>query len=72
MVYLIRQYGKLTVDHDVHTLGMFSHDTWLRLLQQNGLFVKEVFNLDQLYDEYVMQDGEYKLKVYLCEKKTEV
>lgn len=69
MVYLIRQHGKLTVDHDVHTLGMFSHETWLRLLKLNGLEIIETFNMDQLYDEYVMEDGEYRLKLYLCEKK---
>ncbi len=72
MVYLIRQYGKLSVDHDVHTLGMYSHETWLRILEQNGLVVKETFNMDHLYDEFVMDGGEYKLKVYLCEKETAI
>ena len=69
MIYLIRQHGKLTVDHDVHSLGMFSHETWCRLLEKHGLKIKETFNMDQLYDEYVMKDGEYRLKVYLCEKE---
>ena len=66
MVYLIRQNGKLQIEHDVHTLGLFSHETWLEQLTAARLFINETRNMNELYDRYLLEEGEYKLKVYVC------
>ena len=32
MIYLIRENGPLSIEHDLHHLGLFSLDVWRRLL----------------------------------------
>ena len=66
LVYLIRQGGVLQVEHDVHTLGLFDYDTWLKLFSEARMCVIASFNMDELYDEYLLEEGEYKLKVFIC------
>ncbi len=65
MVYLIRQNGHIEVHHDVHTLGLFSQDEWLSVLEENGLKTTMI-DLNDLYDPFLLEDGEYKLKLFLC------
>lgn len=64
IVYLIRQDGRLEIHHEVHTLGLFSYDEWMRIF--NGLnFKVEQMDLDHLYDKNLLEDGAYKLKVFV-------
>jgi len=64
IVYLIRQDGELSIHHEVHTLGLFSHDQWMAIFENCQMKVDEI-NLDHLYDQYLLEDGEYKLKVFI-------
>jgi hypothetical protein len=41
MVFLIREQGKLRVETDVHTLGLFPLDTWRQLLKDAGFVIHE-------------------------------
>ena len=41
-IYLIRQAGELQIETDRHTLGLFSLDTWDRLLRETGFEVDRV------------------------------
>ena len=64
IVYLIRRDGRLEIHHEVHTLGLFSYDEWMGLF--DGLHLKvEQMNLDHLYDKNLLEDGAYKLKVFV-------
>jgi len=64
MVYLIRRNGELSIEHEVHTLGLFSYDQWMTLFEKLKLKFDEI-NLNHLYDKYLLEDGEYKLKVFI-------
>ena len=64
-IYLIRQEGKLNIHHEVHTLGLFSYDQWMAIFEKFRLKVDEI-NLNCLYDQYLLKDGEYKLKVLIA------
>lgn len=66
LVYLIRQSGVLQVGYDVHTLGLFNYDTWLKFFSEAKLCVNASFNMDELYDEFLLGEGEYRLKVFIC------
>lgn len=63
MIYLIRQNGILNVYHEVHTLGLFSNEVWEEIFEENHLKITEM-NMDQLYDPYLLQGGEYKMKIF--------
>ena len=41
ILYLIRDCGRLRIETDHWTLGLFSHDTWLHALREVGLDVQE-------------------------------
>lgn len=64
MVYLIRRDGELSIEHEVHTLGLFSFDQWMNLFENLQLKVDEI-DLNHLYDKYLLGDGEYKLQVFI-------
>jgi SAM-dependent methyltransferase len=64
IVYLIREKGDLKIYHEVHTLGLFTRDQWLSIFEKNHLQTEEM-KADHLYDQYLMEDGEYKLKVLI-------
>lgn len=64
MVYLIRLNGKLSIHHETHTLGLFTYEEWSKGFRECRLKM-EVMNLDHLYDPYLLEDGEYKLKMLL-------
>ena len=63
IIYLIRQNGKLNIYHEVHTLGLFSYDTWVRVFKKNNLTINQT-NMDHLYDKYLLENGRYKLKIF--------
>ncbi|TMW71124.1 class I SAM-dependent methyltransferase [Alteribacter natronophilus] len=65
--YLIREKGKLRIENDVHTLGLFSLDVWQEVLSGHGLNI-ETRRADDLYDEALMDGGEYPLTVFVCKK----
>lgn len=62
--YLIRANGKTSIHHEIHTLGLFEHDQWIGIFKNNGLNVVEM-DLNDLYDKYLLDDGEYKLKIII-------
>ena len=41
IVYLIREQGKLRIEHDHWTLGLFSRQTWRSVLESVGFAVSE-------------------------------
>jgi SAM-dependent methyltransferase len=45
-VFMLREGDKITVEHDQHTFGLFSRETWLSLLREVGLMP------EHLVDEY--------------------
>ena len=64
IIYLIRQAGELNIYHEVHTLGLFTYEQWMAIFEECQLKVDEI-NLDHLYEQYLLEDGEYKLKVFI-------
>jgi SAM-dependent methyltransferase len=67
VVYLIRDKGKLEVHSDRTTGGLFPLATWLSLFKDAGLNVDQM-KLDHLYDRYVMSEGKYILRAFICSK----
>jgi SAM-dependent methyltransferase len=41
MIYIIRENGKLRIEHDLHHLGLFPIETWRKLLPEIGFEVRE-------------------------------
>ncbi len=66
-VYLIRQKGKLEIYTDCHRLGLFTLTTWLSLLKDAGLEVKQM-KMDHSYDRFILGEGEYPLLLFICSK----
>ncbi len=58
IIYLIRENGRLRVETDRFSLGLFSHETWVQLLTATGFKVHE--------DKYV--DGESEYISFACIK----
>ncbi len=50
-VYLIREKGKLRIEHDSHICGLFSLDVWRRLLKEAGFIVDE--RVERVANEHV-------------------
>lgn len=65
MFYLIRQGKETSLHHEIHTLGLFSGEQWMNMFKECH-FQVEMFQLDDLYDSYLLEDGEYKLKVFIA------
>lgn len=65
--YLIRSEGVLSIEHDVHTLGLFSYAQWMQLFADHNLQLSET-NANHLYDKNLLSDGEYKLKIFIATK----
>jgi len=64
IIYLIRKEGELSIHYEVHTLGLFPYDRWMAIFEECRLKIDEI-NLDHLYDQFLLEDGEYKLKVFI-------
>jgi SAM-dependent methyltransferase len=57
-LYLIRERGKLRIEHDFHTLGLFTLETWRNTLKSCGF---EVHERDEVYKDE-------KYKKFICVK----
>lgn len=64
MIYLIRKGADTSIHHEIHTLGLFPYEQWLSIFKECQLKVEEI-NTDHLYDDYLLEEGEYKLKVFI-------
>lgn len=67
IMYLIRRNGQAEFFHEIHTIGLFSHETWINLFRKAGFEIKER-KITDLYDRYLMENGEYTLTVFNCLK----
>ncbi len=52
MIFLIREHGKLRIEHDLHILGLFPLETWRNMLRDTGFKVFESLE-DEEDREYV-------------------
>lgn len=66
-IYLIRQSGSLTIYSDSHIIGLFPLEIWYELLKDVGFEIKQ-FKLNNLYDEFIMDEGDYSLTIFVCNK----
>lgn len=67
MFYLIRRGAETTIHHEIHTLGLFTHEHWMSVFKECRLKADET-NRDDLYDDYMLEEGEYKIKIFTCTK----
>lgn len=67
MFYLIRRGKETNLHHEIYTLGLFSCEQWMSIFKECQLNV-DVFNIDDLYNDYLLEEGEYKLKVFIGAK----
>ncbi len=67
IVYLVRRRGKLQMFTERHTLGLFPLATWLSLLNDAGLEVKQT-KREHAYDRFIRGEGKYVLRVFTCRK----
>ncbi|MBN2246625.1 MAG: methyltransferase domain-containing protein, partial [Candidatus Aminicenantes bacterium] len=67
VVYLIRRKGKLEIHSDVCTGGLFPLATWLHLFKAQKYNVRQI-KLEHTYDRYLMEEGQYILRVFICSK----
>ncbi len=68
IIYLIRSKDKLDIFTDVHKLGLFEEKTWVDLLTGYDAGVNQV-RMDNLYESFLLGEGEYPLTVFVCVKK---
>jgi len=68
MVYLIRQKGELTKYIEESVAGLFSQATWDDILRNSG-FIMEKRNLDDIYDKYLLGEGECPLTIFIGRKE---
>lgn len=67
VIYLIRRKGKLEIHSDTDTIGLFKLSTWLDLLKEVGLEVKQV-KIEHSYDRFILGEGKYPLLMFVCVK----
>lgn len=67
VVYLIRRSGKLEIHSDWCTIGLFSLAIWLSLLNEAGFVVNQM-KLEHCYDRYILGEGKYLLRIFICSK----
>ena len=68
LVYLIRRNSYLEIYNDRHVLGLFPIELWLNLLRKSGFEVTQR-NLDHLYDNFIMGEGEHRSTMFVCKKR---
>ncbi len=64
IIHLIREDKKLSVFHEVHTLGLFAYDMIVTTFKDCGFTVRDRI-LNHLYDPYLQDGGTYKLKIFI-------
>ena len=67
MFYLIHNQEKSKTYIDQHTLGLFELAKWRELLSELKYHFEE-FRMDNLYDENLMDEGEYPMTMFVCIK----
>lgn len=67
VVYLIRRKGKLEIHSDVCTGGLFPLATWLSLFNAQKYNIRQM-KLEHAYDRFLMEEGKYILRVFICSK----
>ena len=70
LTYLIRRGGKLEIHNDCHIIGLFPLETWLNLLKDVGFEITRM-KLNNLYDQFIMDGGEYSQTMFVCNKPLE-
>ena len=65
--YLIRRKGKLKIVNDSHVIRLFPLETWISLFKDAGLEIAKI-KINTLYDRFIMDQGEYALKLFVCVK----
>lgn len=64
LFYLIRKEGELTVRSEIHLLGLFPEAVWDKVFSNSGFELKKE-RLDGLYDNNLLNDGEYPLTIFI-------
>lgn len=67
LVYLIRQHGELTIHRDHQVLGLFSNAVWEKLFRNYELTMFKT-NMNGIYDQYLLGEGEYPLTIFVGQK----
>lgn len=67
LTYLIRKKGKLKIYNDCHILGLFPMETWHTLLNNIGFEISEMI-INNLYERFIMDEGQYSLTMFICNK----
>ncbi len=67
-VFLIRYNGKLEIHTDRHLIGMYKTEVWLKLLNSIGFRNIDQLPVNGLYDRYLLEEGEYPLKMLISVK----
>jgi len=65
LVYLLRKGESLSIQQDVHRLGLFSQQQWQQACAANGLEVLSQ-NPVEHYQDYLMEEGEYLQRLLVC------
>ncbi len=68
IIYLIRNSGKMEIYTDLHIIGLFYKNTWLDLLKECEFEVTEE-KLDDTYAQFIMGEGKYPLRLFICTNK---
>jgi len=67
LVYLIRRGDDLEIETERHRLGLFPLSAWTALFAEFGLEV-ETANLDHAYDRFLLSEGDYRQRIFVCLK----
>jgi len=70
IIYLIRRKRKLKTYIDTHTIGLFDLKTWQDLLKEKDLKINKI-NLNNIYERYMLKDGEYPQVIFICKKQNQ-
>lgn len=68
LVYLIRNKGKLKIYTENQIIGIFRTNTWLNLFKKAKFTKVKKIKLDYLYDKFILEEGRYVLKAFICVK----
>jgi SAM-dependent methyltransferase len=63
LIYLIRRNAELTIHTDHHVLGLFPQALWEKVFECAGFQMRQM-TLDGIYDNWLLNDGEYPLTVF--------
>ncbi|MFP4111692.1 MAG: class I SAM-dependent DNA methyltransferase [Candidatus Woesearchaeota archaeon] len=67
LLYLIRKNGKLSKYIEESKAGLFPEKIWDNVLKNAG-FKMKIRSLDGIYDDYLLEKGEYPLTIFIGKK----